>query len=81
MEKWILRSMTIWGVIVTSLTAGIPAINPLLNWMFGWHIELEWVTNLDQGVRTVLSGLGAIVGTIMTIYGRMGADKKLTLLH
>ena len=67
------HSMTIWGVIVTSLSTVLPTIGPLL----GLNITADLVHQIgDQLVQTV-QALGGLVGTVLTVYGRMRATTLL----
>jgi lysozyme family protein len=71
--KWWGHSMTIWGVIVTSLSTVLPTIGPLL----GLNITADLVHQIgDQLVQTV-QALGGLVGTVLTVYGRMRATTLL----
>ncbi|MGE0627346.1 MAG: TIGR02594 family protein [Hyphomicrobiaceae bacterium] len=68
------QSMTIWGVIVTSLSTVLPLIAP----MFGIQITPDVVHQLGDQTLQVLQALGALIGTLMTVYGRARAVMPLT---
>ena len=76
-DKWIAHSLTMWGTLVTTLAAGIPAFNPMLKLMFGWTLDPAWVGSMDEGVRAIIGGLGTLFGLAMIIIGRFRATEPL----
>ena len=72
-SKWWGHSMTVWGVIITSLSTVLPTIGPL----FGLNITAELVHQLGDQVVQVVQALGGVIGTVLTIYGRMRATTSL----
>lgn len=64
--KGLLQSKTIWGVIITAAGA-----------LLGWGAETQAVMT-DQAMQAVSAGVQA-VGAVMTIYGRIRAEKKVTV--
>lgn len=64
--KGLLQSRTIWGVIITVLGA-----------VLGWGTEMQTVLT-DQTMLVVSAAVQA-VGAVMTIYGRIKAEKKVTV--
>ena len=72
-SKWWGQSMTIWGVIITSLSTVLPTIGPLL----GLNITAELVQQLGNQIVQVAQALGGVTGTVLTIYGRMRATTSL----
>lgn len=76
-SKWYARSLTMWGAAVTSVSVVIPAVNPLLQLMFGFEIEPGWLTELDAHIKNILSALGGIGGLIMIVVGRIRAIEPL----
>ncbi len=85
-SKWVLFSLTMWGVAVTTITAVLPAINGLLPLIHqGWTIEPSLVQSLNTSVVAIIQALGAVVGIVMIIVGRIRAGQttapvKLTLI-
>ncbi len=71
--KWWGHSMTIWGVIVTSLSTVLPTVGPLL----GLNITADLVHQIGDQLVQVVQALGGLVGTVLTIYGRMRATPLL----
>jgi uncharacterized protein (TIGR02594 family) len=71
--KWWGQSMTIWGVIVTTLSTVLPAFGPLL----GLDITAELVRQLGDQIVVIVQAVGGLVGTILTIWGRARATTTL----
>jgi len=71
--KWWGHSMTIWGVIITSLSTVLPTVGPLL----GLNITADLVHQIGDQLVQVVQALGGLVGTVLTIYGRMRATPLL----
>lgn len=67
--KWWGHSMTIWGTIITMLSVVVPAAAPVTG------IEVSGEEVRDAGEQTVeaLQAVGALVGTLITIFGRVRA--------
>lgn len=72
--KWWGQSMTIWGALLTALSTVLPLIGPLV----GLDISAAMVRELGSQVVVVIQALGGLIGTVMTIYGRMRAVAPLT---
>src|SRR6185436_366900 len=72
-SKWWAHSMTLWGVIITSLSTVLPTVGPLL----GLNITAELVQQLGNQLVLVVQALGGVIGTVLTIYGRMRATSSL----
>lgn len=68
--KWWGHSMTIWGTIVTMLSVVVPAAAPVTG------IDISGDEVRDAGEQTVeaIQAVGALVGTLLTILGRMRAS-------
>ena len=73
--KWWAHSLTIWGVIVTSLTT----FAPLVARAFGIDLPAQLVQELGAQVAAVLQALGGLTGIVMTIAGRIRASQPLNL--
>jgi hypothetical protein len=65
--------MTIWGVIITSLSTVLPTIGPLL----GLNITADLVHQIGDQLVQVVQALGGLIGTVLTVYGRMRATTLL----
>lgn len=72
-SKWWGHSMTVWGVIITSLSTVLPTVGPL----FGLNVTAELVQQLGGQVVQGAQALGGVVGTVLAIYGRMRATTSL----
>ncbi len=71
--KWWGRSMTIWGAIITGLSTVLPALGPA----FGIDVTGDLVHEAGEGIVQTVQAVGGLLGTIMTIYGRVRASKPL----
>jgi uncharacterized protein (TIGR02594 family) len=71
--KWWGESLTIWGVIVTTLSTVLPAVGPLI----GIDITAEMVRDLGQHLTQLIQALGGVIGVVMTILGRLRAVQPL----
>lgn len=71
--KWWGQSLTIWGALVTGLTTVAPAILNAL----GLDLPVELAQRLSQDVVTLAQALGGLIGTIMTIAGRLRASTRI----
>jgi uncharacterized protein (TIGR02594 family) len=71
--KWWGHSMTVWGILVTTLSTVLPAIGPLL----GLNITAELVHQLGDNVVVFGQALGGLIGTVLAIYGRVRASAPL----
>jgi uncharacterized protein (TIGR02594 family) len=72
--KWWGHSMTVWGVVMTTLSAVLPTLGPIL----GLNITADLVQQLGDQLVAIVQALGALVGTLLTIYGRMRATAPLS---
>lgn len=72
--KWIGRSMTIWGSIISAI--------PILATIFGWRLSDFGIdlAVLDAAGRNVLMGADALVGLGLTWYGRYRAKSPVSIL-
>jgi hypothetical protein len=71
--KWWGNSMTIQGIIVTTLSTVLPVSGPV----FGLNINAELVHQLGDNVVTFGQAAGGLIGTIMAIYGRLRTSTPL----
>lgn len=72
--KWWGESVTIWGVVITTLSTVLPVIGPLV----GLDISAEIVRQIGAQATAVIQATGALVGTILTVYGRSRAAAPLS---
>jgi lysozyme family protein len=71
--KWWLQSLTIWGTIVTALATVLPALGPLV----GIDLTGDMIRELGDKVVLAAQAVGGLIGTAMTIYGRVRAAGPL----
>jgi uncharacterized protein (TIGR02594 family) len=71
--KWWGGSITIWGVLVTALTAVLPALGPLV----GLEISAEIADAIGRELTNFAQGGGGLLGTVIAIYGRLRARGPL----
>lgn len=72
--KWWGSSITIWGAIITGLSTVLPALGPALGIDITGDLVREAGTQIVQTVQAV----GGLIGTLMTIYGRVRASQPLS---
>ena len=73
--KYFAKSVTIWGVLITFLTAVIPVLGP----MFGFTFVPADIAQLGKAGTDFINGLGAMIGVFMTLYGRWNATLPLSV--
>jgi lysozyme family protein len=71
--KWWGQSMTIWGAIITGLSTVLPALGPA----FGIDVTGDLVREAGEGIVQTVQAVGGLLGTFLTIYGRVRASKPL----
>jgi hypothetical protein len=71
--KWWVHSVTVWGTVVTTLTAVLPIIGPV----FGVDVTADLARQLGEEVTRTVQALGALIGVGMAIYGRARASAPL----
>ncbi len=71
--KWWGHSITMWGTIITMLSVVVPAMAPVTG------IDISGDQVRDAGEQTVeaIQAVGALVGTLLTIFGRMRASQPI----
>lgn len=67
------QSLTIWGTIVTFLSAVAPAIGSLI----GLDVTAGDVQAVGNGVTQAIQAIGGVVGTVMAIYGRVRTKEAI----
>ena len=71
--KWWGGSLTIWGTVLTAVTTVAPALFAAL----GIDLPIDLVQRLGSDVVTLLQAIGGLVGTILTIVGRLRASTAI----
>lgn len=71
--KWWGHSLTIWGTLVTVLSTILPALAPVT----GVDLPGDLVEDAGTQVVDAVQAVGALIGTLMTIYGRFRATGPL----
>ncbi len=74
-QKWWGESLTIWGVVITTLSTVLPTLGPII----GIDITAEMIRELGAALTQTVQAIGGLIGTLMTIYGRMRANAPLRL--
>ncbi|MFM9848759.1 MAG: TIGR02594 family protein [Hyphomicrobiaceae bacterium] len=72
-SKWWGQSMTIWGALLTALSTVLPLLGPIL----GVNLTVDLIERLGQDLVLLVQAAGGLIGTIMTILGRMRATTLL----
>jgi uncharacterized protein (TIGR02594 family) len=73
--KWWGHSMTIWGVVITTLTTVLPIAARAL----GYDLSAQVVQDLGTQLTALVQALGGIAGIVITILGRARATQPLNL--
>ena len=68
--KWWGGSLTIWGALLTAVTTVAPALFAAL----GIDLPIDLIQRLGSDVVTLVQAIGGLVGTILTIVGRLRAS-------
>ena len=71
--KWWGSSITIWGALITALSTVLPALGPVI----GIDVTSDLVHQLGNQIVTTAQAIGGLIGTVLTIYGRMRATGPL----
>jgi len=71
--KWWGQSMTIWGALLTAMSTVLPLLGPIL----GLDLTPELVQRLGQDIVILVQALGGVIGTVLTILGRVRATTLL----
>jgi hypothetical protein len=71
--KWWGQSVTIWGALMTALATVLPALGPVI----GIDITGDIVKEAGSQIVSTVQAIAGLVGTIMTIYGRIRATQPL----
>ena len=71
--KWWGGSLTIWGTLLTAVTTVAPAIFAAL----GIDLPIDLVQRLGSDIVTLIQAIGGLVGTVLTIIGRLRASTAI----
>lgn len=71
--KWWAHSLTIWGIVVTTLSTVLPTLGPA----FGFNITAELIRELGDNVVIFGQAAGGLIGTFLAIYGRLRATTPI----
>lgn len=71
--KWWGESITIWGALITAVSTVAPAIFALA----GIDLPADLIQKLGRDAVIAVQALGGLVGTVMTIFGRLRAFQGL----
>jgi hypothetical protein len=71
--KWWGHSLTIWGTIVTVLSTVLPALAPVT----GVDVTGDMIKSVGRDTVEAVQAIGALLGTLMTIYGRVRASQPI----
>lgn len=71
--KWWGHSLTIWGAIITAAATVVPALGPIV----GVSLTPEVVRQIGGDVTQVAQAAAGVIGTVLTIYGRLRASTRL----
>ena len=80
-QQWVVKSLTIWGLIITIMTAVIPVAGVLSPDISG-TLTPEWITGLNDSVVKAINAIGVLVGSVMVLIDRLRAtgEVKKTLV-
>ncbi len=73
LPKWWGESMTVWGAVVTALAAVLPALASI----GGITLTPDLIHQAGSHMAEAVQSLIALVGTVITIYGRVKAHRPL----
>lgn len=74
-SKWWGESVTVWGALITGLATVVPALGPVI----GIDVSGEMIRQLGTQSVHAVQAIGGVVGTLMTIYGRVRATSRIGL--
>jgi uncharacterized protein (TIGR02594 family) len=72
--KWWAQSKTIWGALITAAAGVVPLLGPLL----GVELSPETITQAGDQTLAAVQAATALIGTLLTIFGRLKAQGPLT---
>lgn len=71
--KWWGHSITIWGALITAAATVVPALGPVV----GINLTPDVVRQIGGEVAQATQATLGVIGTLMTIYGRVRASTRL----
>ena len=71
--KWWGESLTVWGAIITALSTVLPALGPVT----GIDLTPEMIKDAGTHIVALVQAAAGLLGTVMTIYGRVRASAPL----
>lgn len=71
--KWWGQSVTIWGALITAFSTVAPAIFAVL----GFDVSPDLADRLGHDILAVIQAVGGLVGTALTIIGRVRATSPI----
>lgn len=72
--KWWGHSKTIWGAMITAAATLAPVLGPLL----GIDLSGDVVRQIGEQGASAIQAVMALIGTLLTIYGRVTAVSQLS---
>lgn len=72
--KWWGHSKTIWGALITAAATVAPALGPLI----GIDLSGDVVRQAGEQTMGAIQAIMALIGTLLTIYGRLKADSPIS---
>ena len=80
-QQWVVKSLTIWGLVIAVLSAVIPVAGAILPEAAG-TLTPEWIAGLDTSVKSAITGIGVLVGSVFVMIDRLRGtgDVKKTLV-
>jgi hypothetical protein len=71
MDKWMVQSKTLWGVLLLAL--------PGLSATFNWNIAPSDLAGLEPAMASLVDSAEVIVGIGLAVWGRLTAKTSLTV--
>lgn len=71
--KWWIKSKTIWGALISAAAAIAPALGPLI----GVDLPSDVIKDAGDQTVTAVQAVAGLIGTLLTIYGRLAATVPL----
>ena len=78
-NQWVGKSLTVWGVVITVLTAALPIIS-LVSPELATVLTPDWISNLNLGVKEIVTSGAVLIGMIMVVVDRLSGNTAKTLV-
>ena len=75
-QKWVGKSVTFLGILITGASQLVPVVAPLL----GLTVTAGDVTAIGSDAVGIVENVGTTIGLVITLWGRIRATTKATLL-